>query len=173
MPKIIKDLESKLLAEAKKQIEAHGYAAVTVRSVAKACGVGIGTVYNYFPSKDALLATYMLSDWNRCIDAIATVSQSTGDPHAVCRCIYDQLLSYAQLHHAVFRDEAAAAGYAGAFSRYHALLRSQLAAPLRQFCQSDFAADFVAEALLSWTMAGKGFDEIYGMVGKLFAVPLP
>ena len=65
MPKIIRDLKSRLIEEAKKQIELAGYGALTIRSVAKACGVGVGTVYNYFPSKDTLIATYMLEDWNR------------------------------------------------------------------------------------------------------------
>jgi len=63
MPKIIENLQQKLIEEARKQAEAGGYAAVTIRSVAKACGVGVGTVYNYFPSKDALLAAYMLEGW--------------------------------------------------------------------------------------------------------------
>ena len=53
MPKIIENLESRLIEEAQKQIEEAGYSAVTIRSVAKACGVGVGTVYNYFPSKEA------------------------------------------------------------------------------------------------------------------------
>ena len=168
MPKIIRDLESRLIEEAKKQIEESGYSAMTIRSVAKACGVGVGTVYNYFPSKDALLATYMLSDWNRCITAINAVSTYSDDPKAVARCIYDQLLAYAKLHDTIFRDEAAAASFAGSFSHYHGLLRSQLASPMRKFCASDFAADFTAEALLTWSMAGKSFDEIYGMIDKIF-----
>ena len=141
---------------------------MTIRSVAKACGVGVGTVYNYFPSKDAMLATYMLEDWKRCIEVIAAVSRYSDSPEAVMRCMYDQLLSYAQLHSTVFRDEAAAASFAGSFSRYHGLLRSQLAEPLRKFCRSDFAAEFAAEALLTWTMAGREFDEIYGIIGKQF-----
>ena len=74
MPKIIKNLESKLIAEAQKQILAQGYGAVTIRSVANACGVGVGTVYNYFPSKDDLLAHYLLADWTECITAINAVS---------------------------------------------------------------------------------------------------
>ena len=40
MPKIIENLESKLIEEAKKQVEQSGYGALTIRSVAKACGVG-------------------------------------------------------------------------------------------------------------------------------------
>ena len=58
--------------------------------------------------------------------------------------------------------------YAGSFGRYHGMLRNQLAVPLRRFCDSDFASEFIAEALLVWTMAGKTYDEIYGMIGKLF-----
>ena len=70
MPKIIENLQSKLIEEAKKQIEEAGYGAMTIRSVAKACGVGVGTVYNYFSSKEELVATHLLEDWNRCIAAI-------------------------------------------------------------------------------------------------------
>ena len=60
MPKIIENLEARLMEEAKKQVLQSGYGAMTIRSVAKGCGVGIGTVYNYYPSKDALLAAYMI-----------------------------------------------------------------------------------------------------------------
>lgn len=168
MPKIIENLQSRLIEEAKRQIEESGYAALTIRSVAKGCGVGVGTVYNYFSSKDDLIATYMLSDWNQCIAAINAVSVYSESALPVMRCINDQLRSYAQRHQAIFRDESAAASFAGSAGRYHALLRSQLAAPVRKFCDSDFASDFIAEAMLVWTMAGKSFDEIYGMINKLF-----
>lgn len=168
MPKIINNLEARLIQEAKKQIEESGYGAMTIRSVAKGCGVGVGTVYNYFPSKDDLLATYLLGDWNQCISAINAVSTYSDSPRPVARCIHDQLLQYALRHQAIFRDEAATAAFAGSFTRYHALLRSQLSQPLRKFCRSDFLADFIAEALLTWTMAEKTFDEIYGVIEQLF-----
>lgn len=168
MPKIIENLESRLTEEAQRQIEQFGYGAVTIRSVAKACGVGVGTVYNYFSSKDELLAAYLLSDWNRCIAAVREVSNSAQSSAPVARCMYDQLRAYAQRNSAVFRDEDAASAFSGSFSRYHAMLRSQLSEPLRKFCENDFAADFIAESLLVWTMAGKEFDEIFGMIDKLF-----
>ena len=168
MPKIIDNPEARLLEEARKQIEQAGYGAMTIRSVAKACGIGVGTVYNYFSSKEELVATHLLEDWTRCVSAIQAVSRYCDSPRPLMLCIYDQLTSYANRHMAIFRDEAAAASFAGSFGKYHALLRGQLAEPLRKFCGSDFSADFLAESLLTWTMAGKSFDEIYGILEKLF-----
>ena len=168
MPKIIENLQSRLVREAMRQIGESGYSTMTIRSVAKGCGVGVGTVYNYFPSKDALIASFMLEDWQGCIAAINAVSTYSDAPVSVVRCIWDQLRQYAARHQSIFRDEGAAAAFAGAFSRYHSLLREQLASPLRKFCHSDFAADFIAESLLVWAMDGKDFEEIWGMIEKLF-----
>ena len=168
MPKIIENLEQKLIEEAQKQIEQSGYGSLTIRSVAKACGVGVGTVYNYFPSKDGLLAAYLLRDWQECISVINSASRQSDSPEPVIRSIFDQLLFYATRHRAIFRDEAAAATFAGSFSRYHGLLRSHLATPVRKYCSSDFQAEFIAESLLTWSMAGRSFDEIYEILKKLF-----
>jgi len=136
--------------------------------VAKACGVGVGTVYNYFPSKETLIATYLLSDWKQCVTTIRAVSTYSDSPRPVSLCIYDQLVSFAERHRAIFQDEAATANFTGSFGKYHAMLRTQLSEPLQKFCSSVFAADFLAESLLTWTMAGKTFDEIYGIMEKLF-----
>lgn len=168
MPKIIEHLDDRLLEEAGKQLESAGYSAMTIRSVAKACGVGVGTVYNYYPSKDILVASYLLSDWNGCVRAIHAVSDAAESPEPVMAAIVQQLLAFAGRHQAIFRDEAAAAGFSGSFGSYHATLRGQLAQPLRRFCDDDFTAEFAAEALLTWTMAGRSFDELHGILRKLF-----
>ena len=168
MPKIIENVKDRLIAEVSRQLEESGYSAVTIRSVAKACGVGVGTVYNYFPSKEALIATHLLEDWKICVDTITQASHRAAQPQPVVECIYQQLVWFTQRHQVVFQDKTAAAGFAGSFSQYHGRLRSQLADPLRKFCRDDFTAQFVAESLLTWTMSGRSFAEIYEILKKLF-----
>ena len=63
MPKIIPELREKLLFAARKRLledEAHDF---STRQLAADCGVAAGTVYNYFPTKEALMAAVMLEDW--------------------------------------------------------------------------------------------------------------
>ena len=164
MPKIIENLENKLILEAIKQIQEQGYGAVTIRSVANACNVGVGTVYNYFQSKNDLLAAYMLQDWNRCMDAVNTVDS---DVKEVLLCMYTQIRSFVARYEDIFRDPEAKEGYSYSYSRYHKILRGQMAEPIRKFCKSDFTADFIAESFFTWTFAGKTFEELYDIISKL------
>lgn len=168
MPKQIENLRQRLLDEARDQIRKLGYGSVSIRSIAKGCGVGVGTVYNYFPSKDALIAGFMLEDWRDCVRSIEEISAAAAVPDAVTRRIYDSLVEFSQLHSTIIGDETASASFAGAFSQYHGLLRSQLAKPLEKFCADAFGAEFIAEALLTWTMAGRSYDEIRMQIHKLF-----
>lgn len=167
MPKIIENLNGRLLEEVNLQLARGGYEAVTIRSIAKGCGVGVGTVYNYFPSKEALVAAYLLEDWTQCIETIRSAAESSDSPRPVLQCIYEQLTGFADRHQAVFTAKAAVSGFAASLNQYHALLRSQLAEPLIRFCAGDFPAQFIAESLLTWSMAGKSFEEIYEVLKKV------
>ena len=168
MPKIIENLESRLITEACRQIEEVGYGAVTIRSIAQACGVGVGTVYNYFRSKDDLLAHYLLADWNECITAINAVSTYCDSHLPLLRCIYDQMYAYTQRHQTIFHDPSATISFVASFNRHHQQLRMQLGAPLRKFCPDDFTAEFIAANLLIWTVSKIDFDDVYRMLKPLF-----
>ncbi|MEG1561172.1 MAG: TetR/AcrR family transcriptional regulator [Raoultibacter sp.] len=43
--------------------ESEGLAALSIRSVASACGVSVGSIYNYYPTKDALLVDVIARFW--------------------------------------------------------------------------------------------------------------
>ena len=55
--------KEKLLLAAKELAKAEGLSALQMRSVASAAGVAVGSVYNYFPNKNALLTAVVASIW--------------------------------------------------------------------------------------------------------------
>lgn len=58
-----------------------GYDAVQMRDVAATAGVALGTIYRYFPSKDALLAAAMV-EWMEDLERRVTVRGPRGDTTA-------------------------------------------------------------------------------------------
>ena len=168
MPKIIEGLRLRLLCEAEKQMTEKGYAAMKIRSVAKSCQVAVGTVYNYFPSKEVLAASVLLDRWKLALSEMERVAEAETCAEEVLRCIYQQLCAFMDQYRVLFLDEAAVAVFGASIAQYHDLLRQQLAKPLQRFCESEFEAEFIAESLLTWTVAGEGFEEIYCVIQKIF-----
>ena len=174
MPKIIENIREKLLAEAKKQVIENGYSSMTIRSVATACGVGTGTVYNYFPSKDVLVANFMLEDWMLCIQAItAGIAEASSERDALFG-MYLELTTYKEKYTNLFSDENAEASYSASSMQRHYLLRAQLAEPIERLTSKQsktdakFLAEFIAENMLTWTMSGRPFEQFADILLQLF-----
>ena len=55
--------KEEILKASRELIRREGWSAVSIRSVASACGVSIGSIYNYFDSKAALLGATVESVW--------------------------------------------------------------------------------------------------------------
>jgi len=174
MPKIIENLREKLLEEAKRQVMEQGYSAMTIRSVASACGVGVGTVYNYFPSKDMLVASFMLADWLESLSVMEAGCFAACGPEAAIRCIYDELRSFMEKYAPLFSNKDAEESSSVAFHQRHGILRAQIAKLLLPLCEKQkkaepaFLAEFIAESLLAWTRTDRKFEEISGILLQLF-----
>lgn len=170
MPKIIDNIRGKLLSEAKRQLMEIGYSAMTIRSVAKACNVGVGTVYNYFASKDMLVASFMLEDWQVCLDKIVETSNKSEDIKDVLFVIYEELKAFSQMYDSLFHDENAEQSQSRNSGFRHKMLRKQIAKPLKKFCSGeniDFMAEFLAENMLTWTFSNHTFEEIISLLLKV------
>ena len=167
MPKIIPGLRERFISEAEQQLIAGGYSTLTIRSVAKACHVAVGTVYNYFSSKEEFVASVLLVKWQQVLQSMNAAAASAQSVESLLRCIYDQLCTFIDQYKVLFHDEAAIAVFSATEGRYHDLLRAQLAKPLQVFCEDEFEAEFVAEALLTWTVAGEDFAVIYRVIKKI------
>lgn len=172
MPKILENVRERVMEEAKRQVVENGYASMTIRSVAKACGLGVGTVYNYFPSKDMLIASFMLENWQQMLAEIR--KEAEGTPEEVLRKAYTELKRFADTYRMLFTDSTALKVFAAASGEWHSQLIAQFASVLQPVCEKSgrteeaFFSEFVAESLLTWTLAGTSFEELYGVLRFLF-----
>ena len=169
MPKILDSIREELLKTARKQTAERGYANTTIRSVAAECGIAVGTVYNYFSSKDMLIATFVSEDWRACIAPIAQNTEDDAETHL--RRIYDAIRTFTDSYQALFSDNDAKTAYHAAFSGLHGQLREQIAELVLPVCGVDperaFLSEFIAESLLTWTMEGKPFEDMYLIFKRL------
>lgn len=55
--------KEEILKTSRELIQQQGWSAVNIRSVASACGVSVGSIYNYFDSKAALVGATVESVW--------------------------------------------------------------------------------------------------------------
>ena len=89
MPKVIEGLDEKILACARGLLLEQGMDALTIRAVARQCGVAVGTVYHYYEDKAQLIAHVMLEDWKNILrQTQKTLDEVQGIPdglHAIWR----------------------------------------------------------------------------------------
>ncbi|MBQ3865734.1 MAG: TetR/AcrR family transcriptional regulator [Clostridia bacterium] len=170
MPKVIENLREKLLEEARRQVGERGFGRTTIRSVAQACGVATGTVYNYFPSKEMLVATFMAQDWRDLTESVAR--RDPADRKAYIHAVYEAIRRFSETYKTLFADGDALRAFYAVFTTRHAQLREGLAALLLPVCPAGdaeeraFLAAFTAEALLTWTVAQIPFDQLYAVLNK-------
>ena len=168
MPKIIINAREEILKEAKRQLLENGYSATTIRSVAKATGIATGTVYNYFPSKDMLLASFMMEDWK---EELSSVTYNSGDKREIIQGIYNAIISFSNKYENLFKDKEALTAFNSSLGDKHPILISQLASLVMDAMadkdDKEFIAAFIAESLLSYAMRGTDFDRRYGIIEKL------
>jgi AcrR family transcriptional regulator len=74
MPKIVdhEQYRQELLSKSFHLFAAKGYAAITMRQLAEGLGVSTGTLYHYFPSKQAIFEQMMLARMERSVREFAT-----------------------------------------------------------------------------------------------------
>ena len=101
MPKVIDGLQSRIMQSARERLFA-APPSFSLRAIAKDCGIAVGTIYNYFPDKETLIASVFADDWNQIIaETEASISASEGIEEGV-RAIYSGLARFTQSHRTVW-----------------------------------------------------------------------
>lgn len=106
-----------VLAEAEQMLIDEGFAALTMRGLAERCGMALGNLQYYFPSKSDLVAALVENIYQRHHHLLTNHTNITADPHqameAVLRYILDDICKpegstlFWELWVLAARDEAA------------------------------------------------------------------
>lgn len=75
-PAISKD---EILDVAYARAQQDGLASLSIRAVARECGVAVGTLYNYFPDKASLVSAIVLKFWRKVVEACAADPVGEGE----------------------------------------------------------------------------------------------
>ncbi len=173
MPKILVNIRRRLLDEAKAQLQKNGYGGTTMRSVAAACDVSVGTLYNYFTTKDMLIAQFMLDDWQEALERMKVSASQTSDASEILKCIHKELMNYSQQHRTLFDDPSAAKAFHAVLNDKHQLLVAQIADIIKPYCEAaeyedaDYASKFIAEIVLSHGVAREDYAKLSPILNRL------
>ena len=80
--------KEEILAASRELIRTRGWQAVNIRAVAAACGVSVGSIYNYYDSKSSLTAATVESVW---CEIFHRPSAEPADTLACLRWMYERM----------------------------------------------------------------------------------
>ncbi|WP_338630663.1 helix-turn-helix domain-containing protein [Clostridium baratii] len=78
MPKILENPRDKILTEAREMLKENGYENLSMRKLAKACNIGLGTLYNYFKNKHSIVLEIIRLDWESSLNRLEKVKVLVG-----------------------------------------------------------------------------------------------
>ncbi len=173
MPKQIENLQERILETAKCELLGSDYSRFTIRSVAKECGIAVGTIYNYYASKDILAASVMLMDWNEALSAMRLGSGTSVSITEGLHVIYIEIEKFNSLYKGVWSQFSYTCQFASEYSMRHDLLLNQLAeiihALLLRFhiAEDKFLENFIAENLLLAAMKQSEFHALAAIFNRI------
>lgn len=153
MPKIIENIRERAIEEARNELIRNGYAALTIRGIAAKLSIGLGTFYNYFPSKEYLTAAVMLEDWQQ-LTGEFEAGLSGQDPETVFFGLFETVRTFSRRYVPTWKEYEQHGSSRTMISQYHGVLVEQLAGYLRTAIPAEqqetepWLAGFLAELIL-------------------------
>ncbi|SHI13518.1 transcriptional regulator, TetR family [Butyrivibrio fibrisolvens DSM 3071] len=126
MPKIIMHLQEQIIMQAEKMLVQDGPEKISIRGVAKACGIAVGTIYNYYPTKDALIADLILHRWSRSKDDIYKSLDGVTDLFSGLDIIYEGISQFIVGNRNVWRATAVSKQFSHSYAEYHQKLSGEV-----------------------------------------------
>ena len=155
VPKILDVSKEKILLVAGGILKKDGYRKLSVREVARVCGMATGTFYRYFPSKDYLVAEIIARDWAATYGKMREVAKTAKTFEEGFMTFFRLTDAFSARFEKVFKEYSVTVGSHETLSSRHCMLREQIADCTKALAlnagQPHLAAvaEMIAECLLS------------------------
>lgn len=73
MPKLLPDIETKIYQSILKLANIYGYDKLSMKQIAQESDIAVGTLYNYFPDKKALISFAIEKSWQHSFEVLAAI----------------------------------------------------------------------------------------------------
>lgn len=174
MPKAIDDLYNTILRESRPILVSHGYEQLTIRNVARICGVAVGTVYRYFDSKDALVAEIMHNDWVPVLDRMVHAAETAATPIEGLRNISDYIRGFIKEYATAWSEYRTIYRYSPALTKAHESFIQDISLivhPMMQRFIPDYSpvvSDFLSRTIMAVSAEPENtFDDLLPVLNKL------
>ena len=126
MPKIIEDVENRILRSARQRLLGGDLSSFSARGIAEDCGIAVGTIYNYYRDKESLMAAVMAQDWQGELQKAGDAVAAALSIEEGVLCLYEAIRAFSRLYESVWAAYPTGEGFGGMFRARHKMLLSQI-----------------------------------------------
>ena len=172
MPKLIPELRERFLDAARKRMQNGQVREMTIRLIAMDCQTAIGTVYNYFPSKRALMIAVMRQDWDACVRRMEAAAAQAEDTLSGLRDICTDLRGISQ-YYLPFWEEYDKTVSRATLNHYHDQVVTEMERPIRELLLrqnvlfDSYLSVLLSEMLMIASRTEDGFDRLRPILLRL------
>jgi AcrR family transcriptional regulator len=182
MPKIVPDVRRAAIASFRRRVAARGWKALEIRSLASSCGIAAGTLYNYFPSREAIAAAALREDWLEVRERLQTFPAWNGALENL-RLVHGELGDFMRRYRRLWASPTAAPDQAGVglmSGELHRIRqdleriaeRAIAGNPAAKGIDATFLPKFAARTLEQWAQDPRtSWHVLSGILCRLIASP--
>ena len=126
MPKIIEDVENRILRAARERLLGGDLSSFSARGIAEDCGIAVGTIYNYYRDKESLMAAIMAQDWQAELEKAGEAVAAAPNVEAGVLCLYESMRRFSTVYESVWTAYPTGEGFGSLYRTRHKLLLSQI-----------------------------------------------
>lgn len=178
MPKKLLNVKEDILIATRKLLSEKGYGRFDVRSIASCCGIAVGTLYNYYKSKQEIVEEILNTEWSMMFRRIEQGTKTEVDLIDRLEIIYTELgILMKDIHNMWFQNASAKIDEdeLARIKCYKDMLEESLSGKIRLQIQGEqqdkdyqFIAEIICKLFILYSHQGKvAFEKLKPIIISL------